>query len=93
LVISSTIPARTPGDFALDEDRVSIVCRNPDLAAERTRKGGDLLAATERDLTRIKAAVGTVLNGMQADPADFRQETDTVLRLASERMKSASAKQ
>jgi AhpD family alkylhydroperoxidase len=35
----------------------------------------------------------TVLNGMQADPAGFRQETDTVLRLASERMKSASAKQ
>jgi hypothetical protein len=51
LVISPTIPARTPGDFALDEDRVSIVCRNPDLAAERTHKGGDLLAATERDLT------------------------------------------
>jgi len=35
----------------------------------------------------------TVLNGMQADPAVFRQETDTVLRLAAERMKSASAKQ
>jgi AhpD family alkylhydroperoxidase len=35
----------------------------------------------------------TVLNGMQADPAGFRQETGTVLRLASERMKSASAKQ
>ena len=35
----------------------------------------------------------TVLNGMQVDPAGFRQETDTVLRLASERMKTASAKQ
>ena len=35
----------------------------------------------------------TVLNGMQADPAGFREETDTVLRLAAERMKSASAKQ
>ena len=34
-----------------------VVCRNPDLAAERTRKREDLLAATERDLTRIKAAV------------------------------------
>jgi hypothetical protein len=33
-----------------------------------------------------------VLNGMQADPARFQQETDTVLRLASERMKSTSAK-
>src|SRR3954452_23011697 len=35
-----------------------IVCRNADLAAERARKREDLLAATERDLTRIKAAVG-----------------------------------
>ncbi|MBV9252125.1 MAG: carboxymuconolactone decarboxylase family protein [Acetobacteraceae bacterium] len=34
----------------------------------------------------------TVLNGMQADPAGFRQETDAVLRLASERMKAASNK-
>jgi hypothetical protein len=34
-----------------------IVCRNPDLAAERTRKREDLLAATERDLARIRAAV------------------------------------
>ena len=33
-----------------------IVCRNPDLAAERTRKRQDLLAATERDLARIQAA-------------------------------------
>jgi transposase len=34
-----------------------VVCRNPDLAAERTRKREDMLAATERDLARIKAAV------------------------------------
>ena len=34
-----------------------IVCRNPDLAAERTRKREDLLMATERDLARIQAAV------------------------------------
>jgi len=34
-----------------------VVCRNPDLAAERTRKRGDLLAATERELARIQAAV------------------------------------
>jgi AhpD family alkylhydroperoxidase len=34
----------------------------------------------------------TVLNGMQVDPASFRQETDTVLRLASERMKSSPTK-
>jgi transposase len=34
-----------------------VVCRNPDLAAERARKRQDLLAATERDLARIQAAV------------------------------------
>jgi transposase len=35
-----------------------VVCRNPDLAAERTRKREELLAATEKDLGRIKVAVG-----------------------------------
>ena len=35
-----------------------IVCRNPDLARERGRKREDLLAATERDLAQIAAAVG-----------------------------------
>src|ERR1700736_2788854 len=34
-----------------------IVCRNPDLARERTRKREDLLAATEDDLAVIAAAV------------------------------------
>jgi hypothetical protein len=34
-----------------------IVCRNRALAAERARKRADLLAATERDLARIAAAV------------------------------------
>jgi hypothetical protein len=34
-----------------------VVCRNSDLAAERARKRADLLAATERDLARIQAAV------------------------------------
>jgi hypothetical protein len=34
-----------------------IVCRNPLLAAERRRKRDDLLAATERDLARIRQAV------------------------------------
>ncbi len=38
-------------------DERLIVCRNPDLAAERTRKREELLAATEKDLARIKAAV------------------------------------
>jgi hypothetical protein len=34
-----------------------IVCRNPDLARERARKREDLIAATERDLAKIAAAV------------------------------------
>jgi hypothetical protein len=34
-----------------------IVCRNPDLARERARKRENLIAATERDLARIAAAV------------------------------------
>jgi hypothetical protein len=34
-----------------------VVCRNPDLAHERTRKRAALLAATEQDLARIAAAV------------------------------------
>ena len=34
-----------------------IVCRNPDLARERARKREELLAATERDLSRIAAQV------------------------------------
>jgi transposase len=34
-----------------------VVCRNPDLAAERSRKREDLLAATEKDLVAIKASV------------------------------------
>ena len=32
----------------------------------------------------------TVLNGMQIDLAQFKSETDTVLRLAAEKAKSAS---
>jgi Transposase DDE domain len=34
-----------------------VVCRNPDLAAQRCRKRAELLAATEGDLTRIQTAV------------------------------------
>jgi len=34
-----------------------VVCRNPALAAERTRKRDELLAATEADLARIAASV------------------------------------
>jgi len=38
-------------------DERLIVCRNPDLAAQRARKRQELLGATERDLARIQAAV------------------------------------
>jgi hypothetical protein len=38
-------------------DERLVVCRNPDLAAERTRKREELLAATESDLARIQRAV------------------------------------
>jgi transposase len=34
-----------------------VVCRNPDLAAERARKREELLAATEKELAGIKTAV------------------------------------
>lgn len=34
----------------------------------------------------------TVLNGMQADPTTFRNETDAVLRLAAERAKATASK-
>ena len=42
-----------------------IVCRNPDLAAQRTRKREELLAATERDLARIQAAVARKRNPLR----------------------------
>ncbi len=34
-----------------------VVCRNPHLAAERARKREDLLAATERELDKVKHMV------------------------------------
>jgi transposase len=34
-----------------------VVCRNPDLAAQRARKREELLAATEKELARIKTGV------------------------------------
>ena len=44
-------PAQFPGERL-------IVCRNPDLAAERARKREALLVTTERELARIQARVG-----------------------------------
>jgi transposase len=42
-----------------------IVCRNPELAAERSRKREELLAETEKDLGRIKAAVARKRNPLR----------------------------
>ena len=44
-----------------------IVCRNPDLARERTRKRDDLLAATEADLAVIAAAVRRARNPLHGE--------------------------
>ncbi len=46
-----------------------VVCRNPDLAAERRRKRDDLLAATERDLARIQATVARKRNPLRGTAA------------------------
>ena len=42
-----------------------IVCRNPDLAAERQRKRIELLDATARDLARIQAAISRQRNPLR----------------------------
>jgi Transposase DDE domain len=44
-----------------------IVCRNPDLARERTRKREELLAATEADLAIIAAAVQRARNPLRGE--------------------------
>ena len=44
-----------------------MVCRNPDLARERTRKREDLLAATEADLAVIAAAVRRARNPLRGE--------------------------
>jgi hypothetical protein len=46
-----------------------VVCRNPDLARERTRKREDLLAATEADLAVIAAAVRRARNPLRGEAA------------------------
>src|SRR5713226_7656520 len=46
-----------------------IVCRNPDLADERRRKRGELLAATEKDLARVKAAMQRQRNPLRGKDA------------------------
>lgn len=46
-----------------------VVCRNPLLAAERTRKREELLTATETDLARIQARVQRVNNPLRGAAA------------------------
>jgi hypothetical protein len=46
-----------------------VVCRNPLLAAERTRKRDDLLAATETELARIRARVQRSRNPLRGAAA------------------------
>jgi len=46
-----------------------VVCRNPDLAAERARKREELLGATEKDLARIKARVARKRNPLRGTAA------------------------
>lgn len=54
--------------------------------------------ATENEIKEAVAMAAitrhwsTVLNGMAVDPATFREETDTVLRLAAEKAKVATTK-
>src|SRR5690348_3155257 len=46
-----------------------IVCRNPDLAAERARKREEMLAATETDLAAVKARVERKRNPLHGTAA------------------------
>ena len=46
-----------------------IVCRNPDLARERARKREDLLAANEKDLAVIAAAVRRASKPLRGEAA------------------------
>src|ERR1700677_2195758 len=46
-----------------------VVCRNPDLAAERSRKREERLAATEKDLARIKTVVERKRNPLHGTAA------------------------
>jgi hypothetical protein len=46
-----------------------VVCRNPDLAAERARKRAALLAATEQDLAKIRAATSRARRPLRGQDA------------------------
>ena len=57
-----------------------IVCRNPDLAAERARKRDALLAATEHDLALITAAVGRAKRPLRGTQSITRRVTIAIER-------------
>jgi hypothetical protein len=46
-----------------------VVCRNPAVAAERARKRGDMLGATERDLEKVKQMVEGPRGRLKGAPA------------------------
>ena len=56
-----------------------IVCRNPALAEERTRKREDLLQATERDLAKIEQAVKRTGQRALRGQAEIALKVGTVL--------------
>ena len=62
-------------------------------AAAKANGASDAEVREAVAMAAISRHWSTVLNGMQTDPAGFRQETDTVLRLAAEHTKTAAAKQ
>ncbi len=56
-----------------------VVCRNPLLAAERARKRGELLAATERELEKVAAATRRERSPL-TDPEKIAVRADRALR-------------
>jgi hypothetical protein len=57
-----------------------IVCRNPAVAAERARKRGDLLGATERELDKIVASVSGTRGRLHGAPvADIARRAGAVV--------------
>jgi transposase len=62
-----------------------VLCRNPALAAERARKRDELLAATEVELAKIKAAV-------ERDRGPYRGEAKIAMRVARQAWKYKMAK-
>lgn len=62
-----------------------VLCRNPALAAERARKREELLAASEAELEKIKAAV-------EREERPYRGETKIAMRVARDAWRYKMAK-